>query len=179
MKTFEVLKRSAIRVEVPVNDHLTYRAIYGMLRNGMAKRTPNLFQFVQFLNKFLFQVTILPWLWLRYDYIVFDRWALSAIVYGDASGASSWFNGMLCKMLVRPYLTVVLLGAARGVCNEDVYEKDHTMQDLVRVGYKTYADANQEDCCIVDCTKTIPEVHWDIIEELMFAGIMPENQSEV
>jgi len=173
VETFKGMNRSTKRIEIPFNDRLTYKMIYWMLRNGLVKKTPNLFQFVQFFNKFLFQIVVLPWLWLRYDFIVFDRWALSAIVYGDASGASGWFNRMLCSMLVKPYLTIILMGRARGVCDEDVYEKDTTIQKLVRVGYNDYAAKNMADCCIVDCEDTVEAVHWNIIEELIFENIIP------
>jgi hypothetical protein len=63
VKMFNDMHRRARRIEIPFNDRLTYKVIYWMLRNGLAKKTPNLFQFVQFLNKFLFQVVVLPWLW--------------------------------------------------------------------------------------------------------------------
>jgi thymidylate kinase len=78
-------------------------------------------------------------------------------------------------MLVKPYLTIILMGKARGICDEDVYEKDTALQKLVRVGYSDHADKNQSDCCIIDCEDTVAAVHWNVIEELLFADILQKD----
>ena len=138
----EVLKSKGYRTklfEVPFNDHVTYLIVYWMLKNGMAKSLPNLFQFMQFLNKMLFQCFVLPFYLLFNDFVVFDRWALSAIVYGNAGGANPHFNSLLYKFLLKPHHTIVLTGNAHIKGNEDVYEKDDSFQAKVRDSYVTYA----------------------------------------
>lgn len=158
------------RVEVPYNDRLTYRLIYWMLRTGKAKTYPNAFQFVQFVNKFIFQWTVLLFLRLTNDVIVFDRWSLSAIVYGDATGVNPAFNRVLYHLLVRPDVTVVLHGASfKRATVDDVYEKDSNLQVAVRKGYYAWAMEHPEDHELVDNQGTQGEVHervLDVVEAL-------------
>ncbi len=158
-------------VEVPVNDHLTHRIIYRMLRNGRAKTHPNLFQFVQFINKFVFQWTYMLWLWLTHDWIILDRWRLSAIVYGDAGGASRWFNRLLYWFLWEPTVTVVLSGPSfeRSSTIDDVYEKDVGLQTSVREGYYEWAMERPEDHMIVDNRGTKERVHERLLRALGFS----------
>lgn len=140
----EMCGRRVRRIEVPVHDGITYRLIYWMLRNGLAVRWPNAFQFVQFLNKWLFQVVALPWLRWKHDYVIFDRWAASAVVYGDATGVSPGFNRWLYRRLKRPDLTVVLMGPSFDADREDdAYEKSRSLQRLVRVGYRTWVEEDE------------------------------------
>ena len=139
-------------VEVPVNDHLTYNMIYGMLRNGWAKSLPNLFQFVQFMNKLLFQWTRLIWLRLFYDVVILDRWKLSSIVYGDATGANKTFNRILYFFLKSPEKTIVLHGPSfkKAADGDDVYEKDSELQLAVKEGYFYWVEDHIEDHETVD-----------------------------
>lgn len=126
-------------VEMPVNDGITYRLIYWMLRKGYAKPYPKLFQFVQFLNKWFWQL-VMPYFSHKYDYIVFDRWAASAVIYGRATGVPEGFNLFLYGRLVRPDLTVVLLGQSyRRKGPDDSYEADNELQARVRDEYEWWA----------------------------------------
>ena len=133
-------KTKVTLVEVPFNDRLTHRVIYWMLRNGLAKKAPNLFQFVQFLNKFFFQIFVLPYLLLTNDYVVFDRWSLSAIVYGGATGVNKNFNEFLYSLLYKPNGTVVLTGRPHFRKGSDSYESDNDLQSTVRELYSLTAD---------------------------------------
>lgn len=127
-------------VEVPVRDHLTHKLIYSMLRSGAAKRHPNLFQFVQFTNKLLFQVTCLLWLWVVSDFVVLDRWALSSIVYGKATGSNVGFCEFLYRFLIEPHMTIVLDGPTLSREREkDVYEQDTELQASVKESYREWA----------------------------------------
>lgn len=147
-------------VEVPFNDRVTYPLIYRMLKNGQAKRHPNLFQFVQFLNKFVFQWTMLMWLRLTCSFIVLDRWKLSAIVYGDATGANPTFNRFLCWLLKNPDVTVILHGSSfKRQEADDVYEKDNSLQSAVRKGYYKWAQEHPENHELIDNQGTRDEVH--------------------
>ena len=152
-------------VEVPFNDRVTYRLIYWMLKHGQAKRYPNLFQFVQFLNKFVFSWTYLLWLRLTCAYVVLDRWSLSAIVYGDATGVNPTFNRILYWLLTKPTLTVVLHGSSfKRKEADDVYEKDTDLQKAVRKGYYDWAQEHPFDHELIDNQGTKDEVHERIMD---------------
>lgn len=152
-------------VEVPFNDRLTYPLIYWMLKHGQAKRYPNLFQFVQFLNKFIFSWTYLLWLRLTCAYVVLDRWSLSAIVYGDATGVNPTFNRLLYWLLTKPDLTVVLHGLSfRRQEADDVYEKDTDLQKAVRRGYYDWAQEHPFDHELIDNQGSKDEVHERIMD---------------
>jgi dTMP kinase len=155
-----------LHVEVPIKSFVTYPLIYWMLRNGLAKKMPNLFQFVQFLNKFMFQTLKLLFCRWVYDFIVFDRWSLSAIVYGDASGANAKFNRFLYKFLWKPDGIVVMVGQARNATTRDVYESDNTLQTQVRNGYAKWYHDHSDDVVIVDNMGTRDEVHSRIMKVL-------------
>lgn len=147
-------------VEVPFNDRLTHKLIYFMLRNGQAKKYPNLFQFVQFLNKFIFQWTVLLWLRLTCAAVVLDRWSLSAIVYGDATGVNPTFNRLLYHLLAKPSVTVVLHGPSyKRKTVDDVYEKDSALQVAVRKGYYDWVQDHPSDHDLIDNQGTVEEVH--------------------
>lgn len=162
-----VLRRYGDRVvlvEIPVNDGVTYPLIYWMLHNGKAKVYPNLFQFIQFLNKLVFQWTKLLWLWLTCAYVVLDRWSLSTIVYGDATGVNPTFNRLLYWLLKKPDVTVVLHGSSFK-CQEadDVYEKDSALQIAVCKGYYNWAQEHPLDHEPIDNQGTRDEVHERIV----------------
>lgn len=152
-------------IEVPVKSIVTYKLIYWMLRNGHAKSWPNVFQTIQFLNKWFFQFRLLAMRW-SYDYVVFDRWGLSAIVYGDAGGANRWYNRLLYKFLREADATLILVGAARSGEVTDVYEKDTELQVNVRTGYAEWFLQHNEACVIVDNIGTRDEVHGRIMRLL-------------
>lgn len=168
-----VLRRYGDRtalVEVPFNDRATYRLIYWMLRNGTAKRFPNLFQFVQFVNKFVFQWTYLLWLRLTCAFIILDRWSLSAIVYGDATGVNRTFNRVLYWLLVRPDITVILYGSSfKRKSTDDAYEGDSELQVAVRRGYYDWAQSHPVDHKLIDNQGTKDEVHERILSTVKAA----------
>lgn len=160
-------------VEVPVRSWVTYKLIYWMLRGGLAKTLPNVFQFVQFLNKWVFQLKLLVMRWF-YDYIIFDRWALSSIVYGDAGGANKRFNRFLYKFLREPDATLILVGAARTRDEgTDVYERDNPMQNRVRLGYAAWFESHTDDkVALIDNMGTRPEVHQRFMRTLEKLGVL-------
>jgi thymidylate kinase len=138
-----------------------------MLRNGQAKLYPNMFQFVQFLNKFVFQWTYLLWLRLTCDVVIMDRWSLSAIVYGDATGVNWTLNRILYWLLVKPDVTVVLHGSSfKRKTVDDVYEKDSALQLTVRKGYYDWVQENPDDHELIDNQGTKDEVHERILSAI-------------
>lgn len=162
-----VLRRYGARValvEVPFNDRVTHRLIYWMLQNGLVKRFPNLFQFIQFINKFVFQLTYLLWLRLTCACVVLDRWSLSAIVYGDATGVNRTLNRVLYWLLVRPDITVVLHGSSfKRKSIDDAYEKDSDLQVVVRRGYYDWVQSHPADHVLINNQGTKDEVHERIL----------------
>jgi thymidylate kinase len=160
-------------VEMPFNDHMTYDLIYAMLKNGTAKTFPNLFQFVQFMNKFLFQKLELPQLLKENDFIIFDRWKQCAVVYGDAGGANPIFNRWLANFLIDADYTVVLEGKSfsRKEETDDVYEKDNSLQSKVAKGYNAWSKLHASVSSTVDCVGTKEEVHARIKDALKRAGV--------
>ena len=119
-------------IEVPVKGKLSYRLIYWMLKNGSAKRYPNLFQLVQFVNKLAFQTFVLPKYTGFYDYVILDRWSLSGLVYGEATGVNPTFNRLLHRLLVKPDITLVMTGKPfHRAGTKDVYETDDALQSRV------------------------------------------------
>ena len=119
-------------VKVPCGDGFTKRLIYRMLFDGRANRNPNMFQFLNFVNKLLFQLFVLPFMMMRYDAIILDRWTLCSIVYGSCGGASVEFCKFLQLPLIRPDITFVLTGDGferNGPSDE--YEKDDALQQRV------------------------------------------------
>jgi thymidylate kinase len=123
-------------VKFPYDDVVTHRVIYGMLANGLAKRYPTAFQAIQFVNKLLFQLFVLPWLLVSKDVIVFDRWTMSAKAYGAALGVSRFVTHTLNHVLMRPTMTVLITGPKRprsGV--PDSYEADDLFQKRVHDEY--------------------------------------------
>jgi thymidylate kinase len=156
---------SAIRVQVPWNDRFTHRLIYRALTNGWAVKYPTLFQLLQFLNKFLFQTTAFLWLWLRYDFVILDRWSTSSIVYGDAAGANPYVTRLLYGLLFKPRLTVILHGTSfRRDTVDDDYEKNAQFQRAVQNGYKEWSYNFPFDHVVVSNTGTIAEVHDRVYE---------------
>lgn len=155
------------RVEVPIHDVITYHLIYWMLRNGLAKKLPATFQFVQFLNKFLWQFFVKPWLSLRYDFVVLDRWSPSSVVYGTCEGLSAEYVMFLYGRLFKPDATIVLHGTSykRSSTQDDSYEKDTALQIAVRSEYKFWA-LQTSRTVLVNNEGTVHDVHAKILDVL-------------
>jgi thymidylate kinase len=167
--TVETLRREGARVtrvEVPCRSAgWTHCIIYWMLRNGLARRLPNLFQTVQFLNKLSFQLLDLPDLLRDHDVVVLDRWSLSSIIYGDVTGVHRGFNRFLARLLRKPDRTVVFTERSyrRSSTQDDSYEKDTELQAWVREGYREWA-LTHADHFLVDNTRSVEQVHRDVID---------------
>lgn len=163
-----------MRLEVPSRlCPRTYKLIYWMLKNGWAKRLPNVFQFVQFLNKWFFQRTVLPGLMKTLDVIIFDRWSLSAVIYGNATGVNKAFNMWLYNRLTKPDVTVVMCQRSfrRSSVVDDAYERDGELQVRVRDGYHEWAVLHAEDHVLINNEQPVQDVHQDVLIELAMFGI--------
>lgn len=153
---------SVTSVEVPVKGFL-HSTIYYMLRNGLAKRFPNLFQTVQSLNKLWFQIFYLKrW---NVDYVTLDRWKLSTRVYGEATGVHSILLRVFDYLLIEPDATIVLEGAAQVNEARDSYERDSKLQRLVRTTYAKIAHEKDKHF-VINANQTREAVHNDIVNAL-------------
>lgn len=126
-------------LEAPLQSVLTYKIIYWMLRNGAAKKYPNVFQFVHFLNKLWYQLTLFHFDRRAYDFILFDRWSLSSLVYGSATGTNARFMTVLYNALRKPDTNVIILSERFDEAARDVYEKDSDLQQKVRKGFHDWS----------------------------------------
>ena len=153
-ETFLVRGMLATVVEVPIRSAITYPVIYWMLRNGLAKKFPKIFQWFQYLNRRVFQEYTLPRLEDRYDVIIMDRWSLSTVVYGAAEGVPREFTLKLARKLREPDFTIILHGDSFSHEAEDSYEADFELQKRVREEYLSWARENPETTKLVDCRAT-------------------------
>lgn len=153
-------------VEVPIiSRYASYKTIYWMLHNGMAVKYPNVFQFVHFINKLLFQEYDLRDMMHKYDYIVFDRWKLSSMIYGTCGGASAEFTQRMFDRLVTPDLTIVLDAPAYNVRENDAYEANREFQARVRESYVDWANKDPKTVRVGACAPPFM-VHAAIVEKL-------------
>ena len=153
-------------VKSPHNDLATHRLIYWMLFNGWARRIPNMFQLLQFMNKLFFQLFSLPGLLKTHDYIVFDRWGLSMHSYGISDGASSLLTRLLMKLIIDPDLTLILDRESREKANADSYESDRGYQRRVRKMYLDWAFTHRHDVEVIDASLTKDEVSLEILARI-------------
>jgi thymidylate kinase len=137
-----------------------------MLRNGLAKKFPKLFQVMQFLNRKFFQIFKLPRIEDQYDLIIFDRWSLSTVAYGMASGVPQDFTVKLSTYLRKPDHTFILLGKAFPHEVEDVYEADVDLQAEVRAHYALWATFNPQSCTVIDCQQNKKKISKQICDIL-------------
>jgi dTMP kinase len=144
---------ATVVVEVPIRSAITYRVIYWMLQNGLAKTFPKIFQWFQFINRKIFQMYTLPMLEEHYDFIVMDRWSLSTIVYGIAEGVPKDYTIGLAKKLREPDFTIILFGEAHEHVAEDSYEADVSLQARVRLEYAKWALENPKTTKLIDCNQ--------------------------
>jgi dTMP kinase len=162
----------AVVVEVPIRSAVTYRIIYWMLQNGLAKKFPKFFQWLQFLNRKIFQVLSLPSLLKTYDYVILDRWSLSTIVYGTAEGIDPKFSQDLADKLISPDYTILLLGKSHMGLAEDVYEADNSLQERVKKLYKEWSDIHPITSTIIDCSLTREEIAESVNQSLAAAKLL-------
>lgn len=165
---------SVIRVEPTKESHPRGRKmIYSMLDSGAAKRYPNTFQFVQFLNRIYFQLFKLPKLMKAYDLVILDRWALSGYIYGKCEGISEWLNDWMYKRAKRADLVLVFYGNSykRSTTQDDSYEKDTDLQRRVKDMY--FYRGLGEGHVLVKNDVSIDGVNDLVLGRLKEAGLIP------
>lgn len=173
----------ALSVKSPYNDFLSYRLVYWMLHNGTARQFPNVFQIVQFLNKMLFQIFVLPILFMKYDFLILDRWSLSMLAYGLADDASQTLTYNMMAFLFEPDYTIILDGRPHLTEGGDSYENDLSYQSKVRLYYNDWIFGQPlQGCCfnrhpweaeMIDANKPVQDVFYDIKQALYrYSGVM-------
>lgn len=159
-------------VEIPYDDGFTSKIVYSMLSNGLTKMFPLAFQVLQFLNKRLFQALKLKALLRNNDYVIFDRWALSSVIYGNASGVNKTFNSFLYNCLQKPTVTVVIDGNMLATA-EDEYEKNSEFQSIVANGYISWAQETKESVVVVsNVNASKMHMHREVIKKLRQLNIV-------
>lgn len=158
------------RIEAPTSvTRWTHHLIYWMLRTGWAKRLPISFQLVQTLNKLSFQLFHLPAISARNDVIVFDRWGLSSVIYGIATGVSPRWVLWLYRWIKPADLTIVFTERSyrRTTTEDDSYEKDGELQARVRAMYRDWALMHPNDHALVDNARPMEEVHREVMDRIV------------
>lgn len=158
--------KSVLAVEVPLRSNFIYHIIYWMLGNGLAKKLPKHFQWMQYFNRQIFQWTKLPKLEKEYDYIVMDRWSLSTSIYGAATKLPENFTKDLYDRLRDPDYTFVLLGPAHKHEAEDVYEADSELQKTVRELYAEWTEQHPGKSLKIDCRLPKESISGTIVSTL-------------
>lgn len=166
LETLTSLGYRAVRVEVPVQNFL-HKYIYKMLKNGVAKNHPYFFQFIQVMNRVVFQLFALPKLERENDYVIFDRWSPSTWVYGLATGVNRTYVEAMLYPIRKPDYTIVLNGRAQVQEMRDDYEKDNSLQSRVRDLYVDYADLYSEKTALVWANQTRESAHEEILGILL------------
>jgi len=162
----------AVYYEFPLNDsgvmlsNLTFKLIKKMLTSGFANKYPNLFQAVQFMNKFFFNALTLPKLMNAYDVVILDRWSASVLVYGYASNVNKKLALKMFTSLRHADITVILNGSSFNKDNKDSYEKDNELQTRVKKYYTEYQNDYNSIRNILNLSpnQDIQKIHKTIID---------------
>jgi thymidylate kinase len=143
-----------------------------MLRNGLALKMPKLFHFMQFVNKYWWQLFTLPQLLKENHVLIFDRWNASYQVYGECTGVSKdSYLGGLYKYLVMPDVAIVL--QTDRICSEkrDSYEQNDELQNQIKVEYAKWAAENKFVSSLVNADASASSVH-KTIEAILIRDYM-------
>lgn len=169
VKALKDVGYKSLYVKIPSKyNFITYNLIYWMLNNGLALKLPYTFHILQFINKFLFQILILPILSLFYDIIVFDRWAISALVYGRATNVNNTLNQFFYDCMLKPNITFILTrDIIQNNREHNSYDDDRSLQDNVKFGYRELVINDKTNKIkAIDASGTIEQVHLQVLYEL-------------
>ena len=148
--------------KLPTTNTFIGNLISKMLKNGFAKRNPNVFQLINSLDKFLFQIKYLNN--NNIDYIILDRWHLSSVVYGISGGANKNIVNKFWKVLKEPDLTFIFKGEnfLNKRENLDSYESDNNFQLEVLKNYDLFSK-EIKNCFIINANESIFNISEKII----------------
>jgi dTMP kinase len=154
----------AIVEEIPYDDGVTHAEIYRMLREGEAMKYPEVFQWLQGMNRRIFQKIRLSSLASEYDVVVLDRWNLSTRVYGGCDGVSERTTENILRRVVEPDVYLVFDADPFPKENLDSYEKDLEFQRRVRREYLSWCEKDPQRFVKIDAGRPLDEVHHDVLE---------------
>jgi thymidylate kinase len=158
---------TAVRVEVPLKTGLFYDKIYAYLHDGRALTQPNRFQLMQICNRLSFQFGELRRLRKQYDYVVLDRWDLSSLVYGLATGVNPLVL-LLNALMTEASLYVVMVDRECSKSNKDSYESDVALQLFVNRYYRVWAEEhNGKNAVLINVDKSVDITHCEIVDAIV------------
>lgn len=144
---------NAVYQKIPARDGITYERIYNMLKTGEAVTEPYFFQTLNATNRLLWQKQQLPILSSTYDFIVLDRWNLSTLIYGEASGIPHENCKIMINGIIEPDVCFVFDGEAfESDRKKDSYEKNDTLQDNVSSLYLKHSK-NDPKCVLINANR--------------------------
>lgn len=158
--------RNVAVAKLPAYETFTGRLIKRMLKSGSALDLPNLFQLVQWLDKVIFQLFVLPTLLKENDYVLLDRWHASMWAYGLAGGANEWFTNVLVNSVREPDLVLVFTGTCKRDDEEDAYEADTSLQKSVRLHYVLWACTRMDNVRIIAADDSRENVTKDVLDAI-------------
>ncbi len=162
------LKRLGYKVatiKLPAYKTRVGRMIRMMLDNGKALRWPNIFQSLQWLDKFIFQTFELRSLIKKNDFILLDRWHASMWAYGLPGGANETLTNICIKTLREPDLILIFQGTRKQRIKEEIdsYELDKNLQKNVALHYILWACTHPDNTQIVEADGSIADVHFSVM----------------
>lgn len=134
-EALEANGKKVVGAKLPAYETLTGKLIRWMLNNGLAIKLANVFQTVQWIDKIIFQFTVLRGLLKRYDYVLLDRWHASMWAYGLAGGANERLTDFYVNSIREPNAVLVFYGNCKRQTSEDSYEADVSLQKSVALHY--------------------------------------------
>lgn len=119
------------------------KKIYSMLSNKTALKFPTLFQILHFFDKLALDAKLeKDRIETHADFIVIDRWILSSLVYGRATGVNKILLKLMSMYMHAPHITIYTkLNFSRD--ENDEYDSDKLLQERVRLFYEKHSkDSN-------------------------------------
>jgi len=93
--------------------------------------------------------------------VVFDRYSLSAFVYGGLDGLNEDFIYKINSALPQPDITIIIAGEPVGALNNDFYEKDEKQRAINSLYIKL---AKRLYLPIINANQPIDKVHSEIMD---------------
>ena len=153
--------------KIPSRDGVTYDRIYEMLKTGEALEEPYYFQSLQGMNRLIWQRQMLPMLAQQNEYIILDRWNLSAWIYGKATGMTDRQLDIISKGMAKPDLCFIFQGTAHErPGQDDVYESNSKLQTEAEVRYNQWADDNPDIAIKINANRSMEDVTSHIVQEV-------------
>jgi thymidylate kinase len=153
--------------EIPYDEGVTHGIIYEMLRDGVARSSPDAFQVAQCLNRIFFWRNYLPTLAAHHEVLLLDRWTLSTRVYGEAGGASADVTEGLLRHVKDADLNLVIDAPAWPKTGRDVLERDDPFQQRVRYLYHQACVRDPATNVKIDGARPVDDVHRDLLKRVL------------